>query len=95
MNRWPTESNNATTTPGQQVSTASASRGCSTRPFTLTPRDELVLHLTDDGIGLQGKPVQPGMGSTVISAWVESLRGEWSLEQEATGVVLTATIPAV
>jgi hypothetical protein len=35
------------------------------------------------------------MGSTVISAWVESLRGEWSLEQEATGVVLTATIPAV
>jgi signal transduction histidine kinase len=61
---------------------------------TLTPRDELVLHLTDNGVGLQGKPVQPGMGSTVISAWVESLRGEWSLEQEADGVVLTATIPA-
>mgnify|MGYP002137915195 CR=1 FL=1 len=61
---------------------------------TLTPRDELVLHLTDNGVGLQGKPVQAGMGSTVISAWVEALRGEWSLEQEADGVVLMATIPA-
>jgi signal transduction histidine kinase len=61
---------------------------------TLTPRDELVLHLIDNGVGLQGKSVQPGMGSTVISAWVESLRGEWSLEQEADGVVLMATIPA-
>jgi glucose-6-phosphate-specific signal transduction histidine kinase len=62
--------------------------------ITLTPRDELVLHLIDNGVGLQGKSVQPGMGSTVISAWVESLRGEWSLEQEADGVVLMATIPA-
>lgn len=61
---------------------------------TLTPRDELVLHLIDNGVGLQGKPVQAGMGGTVISAWVESLRGEWSLEQEADGVVLMATIPA-
>jgi glucose-6-phosphate-specific signal transduction histidine kinase len=62
--------------------------------ITLTPRDELVLHLVDNGVGLQGKSVQPGMGSTVISAWVESLRGEWSLEQQADGVVLMATIPA-
>ena len=62
--------------------------------ITLTPRDELVLHLIDNGVGLQGKSVQPGMGSTVISAWVESLRGEWSLEQKPDGVVLTATIPA-
>jgi signal transduction histidine kinase len=62
--------------------------------ITLTPRDELVLHLIDNGVGLQGKSVQPGMGSTVISAWVESLRGEWSLEQAADGMVLMATIPA-
>jgi signal transduction histidine kinase len=61
---------------------------------TLTSRDQLVLRLTDNGVGLQGKPVQPGMGSTVIAAWVESLRGDWSLEQGAVGVVLTATIPA-
>lgn len=61
---------------------------------TLTPRDELVLHLIDNGVGLQGKPVQPGMGSTVISAWVESLRGEWMLEPAAVGMTLTAVIPA-
>jgi len=61
---------------------------------TLTPRDELVLHLTDNGIGLQGKPVQPGMGSTVISAWVEALGGHWVLESEASGMTLTATFPA-
>jgi signal transduction histidine kinase len=60
---------------------------------TLTPRDELVLHLTDNGVGLQGKPVQPGMGSTVISAWVESLGGQWALEPAASGMTLTATFP--
>jgi glucose-6-phosphate-specific signal transduction histidine kinase len=60
---------------------------------TLTPRDELVLHLTDNGIGLQGKPAQPGMGSTVISAWVESLGGHWALESAASGMTLTATFP--
>jgi signal transduction histidine kinase len=60
---------------------------------TLTPRDELVLHLTDNGIGLQGKPVQPGMGSTVISAWVEALNGKWSLEPASSGMTLTATFP--
>ena len=61
--------------------------------FTLTSHDELVLRLTDNGIGLQGKSVQPGMGSTVISAWVESLQGTWSLEPGVIGLTLTAAIP--
>jgi signal transduction histidine kinase len=51
------------------------------------------LRLTDNGIGLQGKSVQPGMGSTVISAWVESLQGTWSLEPGVIGLTLTAAIP--
>jgi signal transduction histidine kinase len=62
---------------------------------TLTSRDELVLHLTDNGIGLQGKPMQAGMGSTVISAWVESLNGKWILEPRSSGMILTATFPCV
>jgi signal transduction histidine kinase len=61
---------------------------------TLTPRDELVLHLIDNGVGLQGKSVQPGMGMTVISAWVEALGGHWALDSQASGMTLTATFPA-
>jgi len=62
--------------------------------LTLTARDELVLHLSDNGIGMQGKSVQPGMGFSVISAWVETLGGQWSLGPSDSGTSLTATIPA-
>ena len=59
----------------------------------LTPRDELVLQLSDNGIGVQGETLQPGMGMTVISAWVESLGGQWSLEPSPSGMILTASFP--
>lgn len=61
---------------------------------TLTAREELVLHLSDNGIGVQGESVQPGMGFSVISAWVETLGGHWSLAPGDSGVTLTATVPA-
>jgi glucose-6-phosphate-specific signal transduction histidine kinase len=61
---------------------------------TLTARDELVLHLSDNGIGVQGESVQPGMGFSVISAWVETLGGHWSLAPGDSGMTLTATVPA-
>ncbi len=60
---------------------------------TLTSDDTLVLTLTDDGFGMQGDTIKPGMGMTVISAWVESLRGEWMLEPADVGMTLTAVIP--
>jgi len=34
------------------------------------------------------------MGFSVISAWVESMDGRWSLEPAETGAKLTAVIPA-
>jgi signal transduction histidine kinase len=61
----------------------------------LTARDELVLHLTDNGIGIQGETVQQGMGLSVISAWVETLGGHWSLDRGDSGMTLTATVPAL
>ena len=61
---------------------------------TRTPDDKLVLQLNDDGFGMQGDTVTPGMGMTVISAWVEALGGHWALESQASGMTLTATFPA-
>lgn len=61
---------------------------------SLVERDAYVLEIRDNGVGLTRTPVVPGMGSTVISAWVESLQGEWSLAPQAVGLALTATIPA-
>ena len=56
--------------------------------------DELVLEIQDNGVGLSPSPGQPGMGSTVISAWTETLRGRWSLQPAEVGMTLTAVIPA-
>jgi len=60
---------------------------------TRTSDDKLVLHLNDDGFGMQGDTVQPGMGMTVISAWVEALGGQWSLQSSPSGTTLMATFP--
>ena len=60
---------------------------------TRTSGDKLVLHLNDDGFGMQGDTVQPGMGMTVISAWVEALGGQWSLQPSPSGTTLMATFP--
>ena len=49
--------------------------------------------LSDNGIGMQCETLQPGMGMTVISAWVEALGGQWSLQPAAVGMTLIATFP--
>jgi len=60
---------------------------------TRTSGDKLILHLNDDGFGMQGDTLQPGMGMTVISAWVEALGGQWSLQPSPSGTTLMATFP--
>jgi len=60
---------------------------------TRTSDDKLVLHLNDDGFGIQEDTLQPGMGMTVISAWVEALGGQWSLQPSPSGTTLMATFP--
>ena len=60
---------------------------------TRTSDAKLVLHLNDDGFGMQGDTLQPGMGMTVISAWVEALGGQWSLQPSPSGTTLMATFP--
>jgi len=65
---------------------------CSVR-ISLTARGEILLELQDDGVGLPAGAITPGMGSTVISAWVEALGGEWSLTPANVGVTLMASFP--
>ena len=60
---------------------------------TRTSGDKLVLHLNDDGFGIQEDTLKPGMGTTVISAWVEALGGQWSLQSSPSGTTLMATFP--
>ena len=56
--------------------------------------NEFVVEIQDNGVGLPPKRVEPGMGFSVISAWVESMNGRWSLEPAEIGAKLTAVIPA-
>lgn len=63
--------------------------------LTRTSRNEVTLVLSDNGVGMQGESLQPGMGTTVISAWVESLGGQWSLQPASSGMTLIATFPCV
>ena len=60
---------------------------------TRTSDDKLVLYLNDDGFGIQEDTLKPGMGMTVISAWVEALGGQWSLQPSPSGTTLMATFP--
>ncbi len=62
--------------------------------LTRTSRSEVTLVLSDNGVGMQGESFEPGMGMTVISAWVEALGGQWSLESATSGMLLTASFPA-
>ena len=57
--------------------------------------NEFVVEIHDNGVGLPPKRVEPGMGFSVISAWVESMNGRWLLEPAEIGAKLTAVIPAV
>ena len=61
--------------------------------LTRTSRDEVTLVLSDNGVGMQGESFEPGMGMTVISAWVEALGGQWSLQPASSGMTLIATFP--
>ena len=56
--------------------------------------NEFVVEIHDNGVGLPPKRVEPGMGFSVISAWVESMNGRWSLEPAEIGAKLTAVAPA-
>ena len=60
----------------------------------LDGRDEFVLEIQDNGVGLPPSPGEPGMGSTLISAWTETLGGHWTLESATVGATLTAVIPS-
>ena len=64
---------------------------CSIR--ILVDDDACMLEIRDNGVGLTGTSITPGMGSTVISAWVDALQGTWSLETVFPGTNLTAVIP--
>lgn len=55
--------------------------------------DQLLLTVTDDGLGLGSEPTTPGSGSAVIDAWTAALGGEWGLEGAGLGTVLWARFP--
>jgi signal transduction histidine kinase len=54
---------------------------------------QVVLELRDNGVGSPHPTPEPGTGMTVISAWVESLHGEWSLTSTGSGMLLSASLP--
>lgn len=62
--------------------------------ISLDSNDRFVLTLRDSGIGLPPSPIEPGLGSTVISAWTDTLNGHWTLTPTVIGATLTAVIPA-
>lgn len=66
---------------------------CSVR-ISISAGNDLELEVRDNGVGLPAGAITPGMGSTVISAWVEALGGEWSLTPVNVGVVLSASFPS-
>ncbi|MDD2819530.1 MAG: histidine kinase [Candidatus Nanopelagicales bacterium] len=56
--------------------------------------DELLVHVVDDGHGFVASSYQPGTGSKVIDAWVQSLDGTWSIESNSDfGVHVYACLP--
>ena len=54
---------------------------------------QVVLELRDNGVGSPHAAPEPGTGMTVISAWVESLHGEWSLTNTGAGMLLRVSLP--
>lgn len=54
----------------------------------------LMLTVKDDGRGFSGAPSSTGFGSTLMTAWAQSLGGSWSWKSgKSTGVVLEASLP--
>ena len=62
--------------------------------ISLDAQGRYALSLHDNGVGPPSSPIEPGLGSTVISAWSQALDGTWSLESADVGARLTAVIPA-
>ncbi len=65
---------------------------CSIALF-INDADAYVLELHDNGVGLGESPIEPGRGSSLISAWVDSLNGRWSLGPATVGTTLIAIVP--
>lgn len=42
--------------------------------------DEIQLRVQDDGRGMSGEDATPGTGLRIVSAWTETIDGEWSLD---------------
>lgn len=56
--------------------------------------ESVVLSVNDDGRGLPAAAVSPGFGSTLMTAWSDSLGGTWSVRPGRTsGALLTAELP--
>jgi signal transduction histidine kinase len=56
--------------------------------------ESVFLSVNDDGRGLPSAAVSPGFGSTLMTAWSDSLGGTWSVRPGRTsGALLTAEIP--
>lgn len=56
--------------------------------------DEITVVVKDDGRGFSGEPNEAGFGSTLMTAWSESLNGHWSWRPgKSAGVVVTAAFP--
>lgn len=56
--------------------------------------DELTLDIKDDGAGFKDGTYQPGLGSKVIDAWVQSLKGGWTIASNIDfGVHVHACLP--
>jgi signal transduction histidine kinase len=56
--------------------------------------DALELTVKDDGRGFSSAPSSTGFGSTLMTAWAQSLGGSWSWKSgKSTGVVVEASLP--
>jgi signal transduction histidine kinase len=56
--------------------------------------DVLILTVKDDGRGFSGAPNLTGFGSTLMTAWAQSLGGSWSWKSgKSTGVIVEASLP--
>ena len=62
-------------------------------PWPVHPGVHVTFAVSDAAATRLG-PGEPGMGSTLISAWTETLGGHWTLESATVGATLTAVIPS-
>jgi signal transduction histidine kinase len=56
---------------------------------------DLHLSIHDDGNGFEVGAIQPGLGFATTGARVSVMNGHWTLESDAQGTRLMATLPTV